>query len=173
MLSVYTDRAQQDRGRLTEMMHYAETSCCRVQVIRRYFSDAEGEPCGRCDNCENPDALGLRASPDIAAPAEDEDATATHSGLLPTTSTQAHRSDQAHDGSAVTRVETLAGPIFTTSPETLPHAPNPCSLNIGDQVRHKQFGVGKVLEADEDTALVRFAATGEKKVRCAFLKRAS
>ena len=173
MLSVYTDRSKQDRSRLTEMMHYAETSCCRVQVIRRYFSDEDGDPCGRCDNCENPDAIGLRASLDVAASATDDDATPTHSGLLPTTATEARRADQAHDNAAVTRLDTLAGPIFTTAPETLPHAPTPCSLAQGDHVTHKKFGAGKVLKADADTALVRFTAAGEKKVRCTFLKRAS
>ena len=172
MLAVYSDRAQQDRSRLSEMMHYAETSCCRVQIIRRYFSDPEGDPCGRCDNCENPDAIGLRASRDIEASKEDADATPTHSGLLPTTTTQARRADQAHDGTNVTRVETMAGTIVTTAPETLPHAPNPCDFNKGDRVSHGKFGVGSVVEADGETAVVRFIAVGEKKLKCAFLKRA-
>ncbi len=52
MLKVYEDRAKHDKDRLAEMMHYAETAGCRVQVIRAYFGDPEGERCGRCDNCE-------------------------------------------------------------------------------------------------------------------------
>jgi ATP-dependent DNA helicase RecQ len=50
LLKVYRDRGQHDKDRLSEMMHYAETVQCRVQIIRAYFGDAEGEPCGRCDN---------------------------------------------------------------------------------------------------------------------------
>ena len=172
MLSVYTERARQDRNRLTDMMHYAETSCCRVQIIRRYFSDAEGEPCGRCDNCENPDAIGLRESRAFEASAADPDATLTHSGLLATSPTETRRADQAHDGAAVTRLETMAGTIITTAPETLPQAANPCSFSKGDRVNHGKFGVGKILEADADTALVAFSGLGEKKLKCAFLKRA-
>jgi len=172
MLATYTDRAQHDRDRLTRMMNYAETPSCRVQVIRQYFNDAAGEPCGRCDNCENPDAVGLRATHDLNASAEGEGSSATHSGLLPTTSTQTHRADEAHDGSTVTRVETMTGTIVTTAPETLPQAPSPCNFNKGDRVSHRKFGEGSILDADADIALVRFITAGEKKVRCTFLRRA-
>lgn len=40
-----------DRGRLDEMMHYAESGKCRKQMLRAYFGEDEGEPCGACDNC--------------------------------------------------------------------------------------------------------------------------
>ncbi len=42
---------KQDRGRLDEMMHYAESGRCRKQILRGYFGEDEGEPCGVCDNC--------------------------------------------------------------------------------------------------------------------------
>ncbi len=51
LLKTHEDRATHDKDRLAEMMHHAETVRCRVQGIRAYFSDPEGEPCNRCDNC--------------------------------------------------------------------------------------------------------------------------
>ncbi len=51
LLKTYTDRAEHDRDRLAEMMHYAESCECRTQLIRKYFADPEGDPCKRCDNC--------------------------------------------------------------------------------------------------------------------------
>ncbi len=53
LIATYTDRAEHDRDRLAEMMHYAESLECRTQLIRKYFADPEGEPCNRCDNCAN------------------------------------------------------------------------------------------------------------------------
>ncbi len=51
VLQTYMDRAARDQERLADMMHYAETPDCRVQVIRAYFGDSAGDPCNRCDNC--------------------------------------------------------------------------------------------------------------------------
>ncbi len=49
----YVARAHHDRTRLSEMMHYAESCDCRMKTIRVYFDDPEGEPCTRCDNCQD------------------------------------------------------------------------------------------------------------------------
>ncbi|MDZ7263557.1 MAG: RecQ family ATP-dependent DNA helicase [candidate division KSB1 bacterium] len=37
--------------KLEQMLHYAESSDCRVRFIRRYFGEQVSEDCGRCDNC--------------------------------------------------------------------------------------------------------------------------
>ena len=66
MLSRYSDRAENDKSRLDEMMHYAETAACRKQVLREYFAEDTGEPCGTCDNCVNQN--GRAAACDRVAP---------------------------------------------------------------------------------------------------------
>jgi ATP-dependent DNA helicase RecQ len=43
-----------DRERLQAMMQYADSTRCRMQTLRNYFGEPEGEPCGRCDNCRHP-----------------------------------------------------------------------------------------------------------------------
>lgn len=45
---------QADRERLQAMMRYADSAHCRMQFLREYFGEAEGAPCGRCDNCRRP-----------------------------------------------------------------------------------------------------------------------
>ncbi len=187
LLAAYTDRAQNDRDRLTEMMHYAETVDCRVQVIRRYFGDDAGEPCGRCDNCARmPDGAaadmhgdqlrvegraldGQRAGGEVnlAAAAEgNRPADPPHATDPP------RRADQPHDGGEVTRVETMHGTLVTTAPETLPGKEEEPRFAEGDQVRHPSFGQGTVREADGDTVLVHFAKAGEKRLRSSFLREA-
>ena len=54
VLAVYTARAQSDQDRLADMMRYAESPRCRMQIIRAYFGDPEGDRCTRCDNCQSP-----------------------------------------------------------------------------------------------------------------------
>ena len=54
LLATYVERAQRDQDRLSEMMRYAQTPDCRIQMIRNYFGEETGEPCKRCDNCVNP-----------------------------------------------------------------------------------------------------------------------
>ena len=67
LLQTYGDRATSDARRLDEMMHYAQTPACRVQVIRAYFEEDLGEPCGRCDNCnDHPESSALRIAKDPA-----------------------------------------------------------------------------------------------------------
>ncbi len=43
-----------DRERLQAMMRYADSTRCRMQFLREYFGETEGDPCGRCDNCRHP-----------------------------------------------------------------------------------------------------------------------
>lgn len=47
-------RYAEDRERLHAMMHYAESTMCRMQFLREYFGEPPAQPCGRCDNCRRP-----------------------------------------------------------------------------------------------------------------------
>jgi ATP-dependent DNA helicase RecQ len=64
LLLHYEERTRQDKQRLADMMHYAETVSCRMRILREYFGEEPGEPCERCDNCERSpgdDEAGMRA----------------------------------------------------------------------------------------------------------------
>lgn len=157
LLHGYEDRAARDKERLAEMMHYAETPQCRTQVLRQYFGEEAGEPCGRCDNCERgtedplPEESRTRRS-------RHKHATEAASGL-------------GAPGSGVTVVETMHGEIRTTAPQTLPQVAEPEKFAVGDVVRHKRFGNGRVKDVLGTAALVRFAKAGEKRVRTDFLHK--
>lgn len=49
-----------DRDRLRAMMHYAESTMCRMQFLREYFGEPKAQPCGRCDNCRRPIPAAVR-----------------------------------------------------------------------------------------------------------------
>jgi ATP-dependent DNA helicase RecQ len=155
LLQTYVDRAQRDKDRLADMMHYAETPNCRTQIIRAYFSEPEGEPCLRCDNC----AIQYpgRVSPELLA----------HLGLEP-------RKPHAETipETAVTTVQTPFGEIHTTAPETLPTPEPAAPFHKGDTVRHKRFGQGKVLDIHNRIALVDFLKSGQKRLHTDFLQAA-
>ena len=144
LLAEYTERAGSDRTRLDEMMRYAETVQGRRQVFREYFNEPLGEPCGKCDNCVN-HAAETRETVELHAAAEDH---------------------------GVTRVETIAGTIVTTAPETLPHLNESPKFATGDAVIHKRFGRGTVQDVSGDTLLVRFEKAGSKKLKDGFVKKA-
>ena len=161
MIKTYTDRAASDKGRLAEMMHYAETPNCRTQVIRAYFDDPVGDLCLRCDNCaaENRDAvthpaLDILTSASVAAPGSFSEI--------------AEAPQPAHE--AVHVVETMHGSYQTTRdvPEAVPES----AFQPGDRVSHDKFGPGKVLEVVDDTLLIDFATTGEKRLRADFVSAA-
>jgi ATP-dependent DNA helicase RecQ len=145
LLAAYVDRAEHDRTRLDEMMRYAETADCRRQVFRRYFNEPEGERCGNCDNCMNGTAE-MRAAVEL---------------------------HEAESQNGVTRIETLAGTIVTTAPETLPRPEVSPGFKIGDAVLHKRFGAGKVLDVHDDVLLIRFAKDGTRKLKAPFVRHAS
>ncbi len=50
----FASRYSADRERLHAMMHYADSTICRMQFLREYFGEPSGERCGRCDNCRKP-----------------------------------------------------------------------------------------------------------------------
>ena len=155
MLATYSDRARSDKNRLAEMMHYAETPTCRAQVIRAYFDEPAGEPCGRCDNCASANhqpiagaASASQAEPEAAAPAQ-----------------SAHR-EQVHT------VETLHGSYQTTRQKAESPQPAAPAFQPGDRVSHHKFGPGKVLDVFDDTLLIAFAKAGSKRLRANFVAAA-
>jgi ATP-dependent DNA helicase RecQ len=54
LVEAFTERTQTDQERLDEMMRYAQATDCRKQILREYFGESRGEPCGACDNCLHP-----------------------------------------------------------------------------------------------------------------------
>ncbi len=50
----FASRHVADRERLRAMMHYADSTICRMQFLREYFGEPSGQRCGRCDNCRKP-----------------------------------------------------------------------------------------------------------------------
>ena len=171
LLQVYVDRAQHDKDRLTEMMHYAETVDCRVQVIRQYFGDEVGERCGRCDNCKLLEEGGAGEGHAARVVADARAQFRDRAVALAASATEAHRADQARDGGEVVRMETMHGTIVTTAPETLPKKVEESGFAKGDKVRHARFGEGTVKDAFGDMALVHFAKGGDKKMKVGFLLR--
>ena len=69
------------------------------------------------------------------------------------------------DGSAA---ETLASPSFHTSSTEERFVPDEVELEIGDSVRHKIFGVGKVVSLEGTTVGVAFSSGKVKKLNVAF-----
>ncbi|HMJ13301.1 MAG TPA: DUF3553 domain-containing protein, partial [Polyangiaceae bacterium] len=65
----YASRAAGDRARLEAMVHYAETTDCRVSTIRQYFGETPDADCKHCDNCRDHPAERL-VSPRAEPPAE-------------------------------------------------------------------------------------------------------
>jgi len=48
--SVFEARRISDRRRLDSLLKYMNTQKCRVQMLRAYFGEPEGEKCGLCDS---------------------------------------------------------------------------------------------------------------------------
>lgn len=67
LLASFTERGRADHDRLDEMMRYAESAACRKQILRAYFGEPEGKPCGNCDNCLTPkeDIAPVRKGPEV------------------------------------------------------------------------------------------------------------
>jgi ATP-dependent DNA helicase RecQ len=54
--SVFEARRISDRRRLAALLAYMNTQRCRVQMLRAYFGEAEGDKCGLCDSCAGLDS---------------------------------------------------------------------------------------------------------------------
>jgi ATP-dependent DNA helicase RecQ len=157
LLAEYKERANRDKERLAEMMHYAQAVTCRTQILRVYFGEDPGAPCNRCDNC----ARGLNADADLRD-AKPKRSRRKHGTEVEVTSVE---------GNNVTVIETMHGEIRTTAPETLPQV-EPSKFAAGDRVRHKSFGLGRIRDLLGDVALVHFPKAGDRRVRTDFLRAA-
>jgi ATP-dependent DNA helicase RecQ len=54
--SVFEARRISDRRRLASLLAYMNTQKCRVQMMRVYFGELEGDKCGLCDSCAGLDS---------------------------------------------------------------------------------------------------------------------
>jgi len=54
--SVFEARRISDRRRLDSLLSYMNTQRCRVQMLRGYFGEPEGQKCGLCDSCAGLDS---------------------------------------------------------------------------------------------------------------------
>ena len=165
LLTTFTDRSTRDKARLAEMMHYAESSTCRVQLIRTYFGEPEADPCGQCDNCRRSQSIDSPQTPPQPSPCPIHRSSIAMSGSTGSTP------PLPNPHQSITTIETPIGPIQTTAPETLP-TPEAPAFHPGDQVRHKRFGPGHVLDVHNDIILVAFAKSGQKRLRAGFLTAA-
>src|SRR5256885_133561 len=109
LLSSYEKRHSSDRDRLEQMMHYAQSTGCRVRTLREYFAEEPGAACRRCDNCKQP--------------------------------------------------MTVTRPPPAARKRAAPKAAPP-KFRLGDEVRHRRYGQGKVLEVSGGNVVVAFANGG-------------
>lgn len=54
--SVFEARRISDRRRLASLLAYMNTQRCRVQMLREYFGEPQGDKCGLCDSCAGLDS---------------------------------------------------------------------------------------------------------------------
>lgn len=57
--SSFESRFTADRGKLDEMMHYAQTTSCRTSLLAAYFGEEPAASCNHCDNCRDGVAVAL------------------------------------------------------------------------------------------------------------------
>ncbi len=169
LLTTYEERAERDKQHLADMMHYAETSQCRTQILRQYFGEELGDPCDRCDNCER----GL-IDADAALRAADQSHREGRRRLRkePAAQIAPDPAQGNKDAHGTTVIATVHGAIHTTAPETIVHS-DPEKFKKGDRVVHKRFGLGEIRDIHGKNALVRFLKQGEKKLVTDFLEAVS
>jgi hypothetical protein len=117
--------------------------------MREYFGEDRGEACGHCDNCE------------AAARGE--------------TSAQPAASREPRQSEAQPRTDIAAAidPGASPKPAFLQEIGNtPQLFNIGDAVRHRKFGTGRVVEMNGTNVTAKFDDAGVKRVKAQFLKAA-
>ena len=51
VVQAYERRLAEDKERIDTVMHYAQSTRCRVALFADYFAVPESPPCGTCDNC--------------------------------------------------------------------------------------------------------------------------
>jgi ATP-dependent DNA helicase RecQ len=50
-MTAYETRLSDDRARIEAMMHYAQSTRCRTQLVEEYFGVSSSGACETCDNC--------------------------------------------------------------------------------------------------------------------------
>lgn len=111
--SVFESRRISDRRRLAELLKYMNLQKCRVQMMREYFGEEAGPPCGLCDSCAGLDS-------EVFDPG---DADARHSLHAATDfhGRTRRRRRRVSDKAAVVHVARQQRPAFATAiPELLP-----------------------------------------------------
>ncbi len=166
LLKSYEERAEHDKQRLADMMHYAETAGCRTQILRQYFGEDLGEPCGRCDNCKR-GLVDTDAELRKAEEARGKGRPRLRKEPLPDTPPDV--SAGRPDAHGTTVIHTVHGAIHTTAPETIVRS-EPEKFKRGDRVIHARFGTGEIKDIHGKNALVRFLKQGEKKLVTDFLE---
>ncbi|MGI4830199.1 MAG: RecQ family ATP-dependent DNA helicase [Janthinobacterium lividum] len=170
LLTAYEERGAHDKQRLEDMMHYAQTSACRTQILRQYFSEDLGEPCGRCDSCER---HAQEREVTLRGLAEQKDGSGKPAlRQVPEPQTAPDPTSGRRDAHGTLVIETVHGAIQTTAPETIVRS-EPEKFKRGDRVQHAKFGIGEVRDIHGKNALVRFLKQGEKKLITDFLERAA
>lgn len=171
LLHTYTDRAARDKERLAEMMHYAESSNCRTQILRTYFGEPEGDPCRRCDNCARTEPADESYFDPQSPAGFHPDAPCSNvplpPALLPDEPTPAATHEEVHT------VETATGSYQTTRDVPEPDAAAELPFRPGDRVHHKRFGTGTVLDLHAQMVLVDFLKSGQKRLLAPFLQPAA
>jgi ATP-dependent DNA helicase RecQ len=115
--SVFESRRISDRRRLAELLKYMNLQKCRVQMMREYFGEEAGPPCGLCDSCAGLDS-------EVFDPG---DADARH-GLHAATDFHGRtrrRRKRGVDKAAAPQVERQQRPTFATQIPDLPPATVP------------------------------------------------
>ncbi|HZQ24800.1 MAG TPA: ATP-dependent DNA helicase RecQ [Terriglobales bacterium] len=144
-LGFYEQRHTSDRERLDSMMAYAATALCRTRFLREYFAEEPGADCGHCDNCRAKTEGTLPAAePSRVTPPASKNAAALAAATLA-------------GGENVAHTVAEAKPVF----------------QIGDRVRHRRFGTGHVVEISGQNLTVDFAASGNRRIRSAYLQKAA
>jgi ATP-dependent DNA helicase RecQ len=135
-LAAYEQRGLSDRERLQEIMHYAQSTMCRVRLLKSYFGDSTEENCGHCDNCKSGAAERVSSAQNSAD---------VHA-------TKANPPVQVHPA--------LQQPELVSS-----------LYQIGETVKHRKFGNGKVVEISGENVSIDFGTT-TKRVKAPFLRKA-
>ncbi len=64
----FEERSENDHEKLDEMMHYAQSTDCRVKTIVAYLGEEHEGTCGHCDNCRDHSAEQLAVPRSLPVP---------------------------------------------------------------------------------------------------------
>lgn len=150
----YEEKRKEDRARLDAVVRYATSTLCRTRILLAYFGDTSEESCGRCDNCLRRRAriLEARRQAERERRAREEELRVAKA-----------REEEARAKGRRPR------PTLRPPPKPAPRIRR--QLAPGQRVRHPAFGVGEVLEVQDDRVTAFFPGKGEKIVKSSYLER--